>query len=43
MALKLRKSSEYFEDWADDHFKKGPPPWDSSEGDNYDNDVGFGE
>jgi len=38
MALKLRKSSEYFEDWADDHFKKGPPPWDSSEGDNYDND-----
>ena len=21
-ALKLRKSSEYFEDWADEHFKK---------------------
>ena len=38
MALKLRKSSEYFEDWADDHFKKKPPPWDSSEGDNCDND-----
>ena len=38
MALKLRKSSEYFEDWADEHFKKKPPPWDSSEGDNYDND-----
>ena len=37
-ALKLRKSSEYFEDWADEHFKKKPPPWDSSEGDNYDND-----
>jgi hypothetical protein len=37
-ALKVRRSSPYFEDWAEDHFKKSPPPWDSTEGENYDND-----
>ena len=37
-ARKLRRSSAYFEDWAEDHFKSKPPPWDSTEGENYDND-----
>mmetsp|Transcript_11354 Transcript_11354/g.33379 ORF Transcript_11354/g.33379 Transcript_11354/m.33379 type:complete len:397 (+) Transcript_11354:68-1258(+) len=37
-ALKVRMGSAYFEDWADKHFKKAAPPWDSTEGDNCDND-----
>lgn len=37
-AKSVRDCTAEFEDWADEHFGAGPPPWDSAEGDNFDND-----
>ena len=37
-AKRVRQCTAEFEDWADEHFGTGPPPWDSVEGENFDND-----
>lgn len=37
-ARQLRESEPGFEDWSDEHYGSRPPPYDSADGENYDED-----